>query len=571
MKNSRSLWIVFIWISIIVHSTFLDAGQEVFFTDISKDSGINFQHYNGMNGNLYFVEMMGSGGALLDYDLDGDLDVLLIQGTPLKMPLSKISDREKYSDRLYRNDGIDKKVGHLRFTDVTSESGLSNLTYGIGVTVGDINNDGWPDIYINNFGSNQLLLNQKGKFEDITSVSVVGDPRWSVSSAFADIDGDGDLDLYVGNYVDYSLSRHKICKTIVGKADYCSPKSYNPESDQLFENDGTGKFKDISIKSGISRALGGALGVIASDFDSDGKIDFYVANDGMPNFLWINQGNNKFSDEGLLAGVAVNGNGMAEASMGVDSADFDNDGDEDLFMTHMDRESNTLFSNDGSGWFDDHTGVLNLASGSMQYTGFGTNWLDLENDGDLDLVVANGAVLQINAQLHAGDKLPLKQTNQVFENTLTGKYNDSSLIFLNSVNKSQVTRGLLAGDLDNDGDIDIIFTNNNEDPQILLNNNLSNNNWLGLSLFKNETGVVAIGAKIILTTVNGTRITRIVRRDGSYASSKDPRILLGLGESKKMVNIDVYWSNGEHETFNHLKPNQYHTLIRGKGNRSNEK
>ncbi len=541
------------------------------FKDITKASGIDFVHFNGMNGNLYFVEMMGSGGALVDYDQDGDLDVLLIQSNQL-FDIKNSSNKNSTSktNKLYRNDGYNKLTDSIQFSDVTIEAGLQSNHYGIGVSVGDVNNDGWPDLYLNNFGNNQLLLNHQGIFKDITQSAGVDDPRWSVSSSFTDIDNDGDLDLYVGNYVDYSISRHKICKTSVGKADYCSPKSYNPESDRLFENIGNGQFRDISIQSGISKSLGGALGVIAADFDGDGKTDIYVANDGTPNFLWINQGNNKFSDEGLLAGVAVNGNGMAEASMGVDAADFDNDNDLDLFMTHMDKETNTLFSNDGSGWFDDTTSLMNLARGSMPFTGFGTNWVDIENDGDLDIVIANGAVLQISKQLQFGEVLPLKQSNQVFVNN-NGKFEDSSSTLFAGVLSKQVSRGLLSGDLDNDGDIDLIFSNNNDRPQILINTNSQNNNWLGLELLKNHGKSSAIGSRVVLTTADGTRVTRIVHRDGSYASSKDPRVIFGLGKLTKAVTIDVYWSDGSHSQFNKLKLNQYHKLIQGKGKKINEK
>ena len=325
--------------------------------------GPDFVHFNGMSGELYFPEMMGSGAALFDYDGDGDLDAYLVQGVMLGPGKSLAdavfppADDTLLADRLYRNDSTSEPgQTRIRFTDVTAASGLRADGYGMGVAAADFDNDGRVDLYVTNFGANQLWRNLGGgRFENVTAAAGVGDKRWSVSAAWIDYDRDGDLDLYVGNYVRYTFDNAKPCRSSTSARDYCSPLVYKPDVDTLYRNDGDGRFTDVSTAAGIRAHFGGALGVVAADFDGDGWQDLYVANDGVANQLWINRGDGTFSDEALLAGVGVNMDGSPEASMGVDAADFDGDGDEDLFMTHLARETNTLYVNDGEGWFEDRT------------------------------------------------------------------------------------------------------------------------------------------------------------------------------------------------------------------------
>ncbi|MEE8463729.1 MAG: VCBS repeat-containing protein, partial [Gammaproteobacteria bacterium] len=391
--------------------------------DITADSGLDFVHFNGMSGELYYAEMMGSGAALFDYDNDGDLDIYLVQGAMLgadkKISAATFPPQHELplTDRLYRNDSGDGGSDRLRFTDVTKQAGIFAPAYGMGVATGDFDNDGYVDLYISNFGPNQLLRNNgDGTFSDVTAAAGVGDPAWSVSSSFVDYDGDGLLDIYVGNYVDYTIAGNKPCRSTTSARDYCSPKVYRPQNDTLYRNLGDGRFADVSRAAGIHAISGGALGVVAADFNGDLAIDIYVANDGVPNQLWINDGEGRFHDEAYLSGVAVNMDGAPEASMGVAAADFDGDGDLDLLMTHLARETNTLYVNDGGGWFEDRTATAGLAGASFAYTGFGTVWFDYDNDGWLDLFVANGAVTRKQELVDRGDPYPLGQANQLFVN-----------------------------------------------------------------------------------------------------------------------------------------------------------
>ena len=543
------------------------------FVEVGKASGIDFVHFNGMSGEMYFVEVVGSGAALFDYDNDGDLDLYLVQGHmlgadktvddavfPPRHPLPLI-------DRLYRNDTPrGEPDAALKFTDVTETSGIVSPGYGMGVAAGDIDNDGWVDLYITNFGSNQLFVNRgNGTFADITAEAGVDDSRWSTSAAFVDFDRDGWLDLYVGNYVNYSLTNNKPCRSTNSRRDYCGPNSYVPETDRLFRNTGDGKFVDVTAKAGINKATGGALGVVAADFNGDQWIDIYVANDGVPIQLWINQADGSFVDDSLLAGVSVNGSGMPEASMGVDAADFDGDGDEDLFMTHLVRETNTLYVNDGSGWFEDATVEMSLAQPTLAMTGFGTAWFDYDNDGRLDILSVNGAVQRIEKQIVAGDPLPLKQHNQLFLNIGNGGYREVTAAAGPAFAIAEVSRGAAFGDVDNDGDTDVVITNNAGPARLLRNQAGSRQAWLGVKLTDAEGKRDVFGARAAILDASAGPLWRRVRTDGSYASANDPRILFGLGARTRDATVTVLWPDGNREIWPELELGRYHLLARGQG------
>ncbi len=396
-------------------------------------------------------EIMGAGGALFDYDNDGDLDVYLIQGAMLdekkkpseaKFPPPK---EWKPGNRLFRNELIPS--GKLRFTDLTEKAGVGSNGYGMGVATGDYDNDGDIDLFVSNFGPDILYRNNgNGTFTDVTreagpsagSPSTgLDDPRWSSSAAFVDYDRDGDLDLFVCNYIDFTIKGNKRCFAPTGEPDYCSPSSYRPALDRLFRNEGGGKFSDVTQSSGISAAFGPGLGVTCADFNGDGLIDIYVANDGAANLLWINKGGGKFEENGLISGASYAADGVARAGMGVTAADFDNDGDEDLLVTNLTKEGSTLYRNNGKGQFDDTTIEFNLAQASFLSTGFGAGWFDYDNDGWLDLFAANGAVTLLPAL--RGQPYPFHQRNQLFHNesaAATGRERGSQRVFREVTNSA---------------------------------------------------------------------------------------------------------------------------------------
>jgi hypothetical protein len=555
------------------------------FVDIAAQSGLEFTHWNGMSGDLYFVEPVGSGGALIDFDGDGDLDILLLQGSGLS-PAGEGSDDKvsplfpmpsKPGARLYRNDLQldDQGRPHPAFTDVTDESGLVALGYGMGVAAGDYDNDGRIDLYITNFGSNQLWRNlSKGQmhFVNVTDAAGVDDTRWSTSASFVDVDADGWLDLFVVNYVDFRLENHRACRSPGGRQDYCGPQAYEGEPDRLFRNRGDGTFADITGPTGLIDAASSGLGVVASDLDLDGRVDLYVANDGRRNFLWRNLSSRdelpRFENIGIESGSAVSMDGRSQASMGVVAGDIDNDGDDDLFMTHLSSDTNTLYLNDGNGFFDDRTAAMGVGAASLPYTGFGTALLDIDNDGWLDLVVANGEVRVIEAQLVQGDPYPLKQPNQLFRNRGDGSFSDITAQAGAEFVREEVSRGIAVGDVDNDGRSDILLTNNNG-PARLLHNRSENGHWIGLRALDSHKRD-ALGAVITLSRVDGPTLRRRVASDGSYLTASDPRVLLGLGDNAQISEIRIAWPDGESETWPALVSNTYHTLVQGSGSKAAE-
>lgn len=551
------------------------SSDEPIFEDVAAASGLDFVHFNGMSGELYFPETVGGGVALFDYDRDGDLDIYLAQGEMLgDVPLEKASFRPRHplplTDRLYRNDSPrdgDGRITELRFTDVTEEAGLAMATgYNMAVAAGDYDGDGWVDLYVTNFGSNMLLRNRgDGSFEDVTAEAGVDDTRWSVPAAFFDYDGDGHLDLYVGNYVGYTIATNKQCRSGSGRRDYCSPKTYPPESDRLFRNRGDGTFENVTASAGLTKAFGPALGVVATDFDGDGDVDLFVANDGDANQLWLNQGDGTFVDEADLAGVSVNMDGAEEASMGVDAADLDGDGDEDLFMTHLIQETNTLYINDGQGWFEDRTINFGLAGPSMPLTGFGTGFLDYDNDGWLDILVVNGAVSHVDEQVLAGETLPLRMPGQLYRNRGGTSFVDVSEEAGPALTRPAVGRGAAFGDLDLDGDTDVVVTENAGPVRLLINRRGQDAAWLGLELRERPDGPLSDGARVALDCPDRPRMWRRSRRQGSFAAANDPRIIFGLGEARGVrCDASIHWPSGDTQNVSGLEQDRYHRIVRGR-------
>jgi len=539
-------------------------------------SGFSFHHFNGMSGRFYMAEINGGGGGLVDYDRDGDLDLYLVQGAMLgDQPISEATfpPREPLPlvDRLFRNDLEVRPDGTrvLRFTDVTEESGIRATGYGFGVASGDIDNDGWPDLYVTQLGPNLLLRNDgDGTFTDVSARSGADDPRWSMAASFADYDADGRLDLLVGNYLDFRLEDNKVCRTASGARDYCGPSAYPGVTDRLLRNRGDGTFEDVTVAAGLGGDLTKTLGVVASDLDLDGRLDFYVASDLTPNRMWIQGADGKFHDEALFAGSAVNAEGKAEASMGVDAGDFDNDGDPDLFMTHLVGETNTLFVNDGDGMFEDRSADSGLGVPSWGHTAWGAAWFDYDNDGWLDTMVGNGAVRVIEALADAGDPFPFHETNQLFRNLGTPagrpRFEEVTAAAGPAFERSEVSRALAFGDLDNDGDTDVLLVNNGGPARILINRVGQDRHWLGLRLV-GPGGRDALGARVAVLRPGLPTLWRWARSDASFGAANDPRVLVGLGDRAAPVTVRVTWPGGATEEWTGLAVDRYTTLAAGSG------
>jgi hypothetical protein len=559
---------------------------------------------------------MGPGVAMFDYDNDGDLDIYLVQGGMLGRgePLLA-APKGPLTDRLYRNDLEGNSDGApLHFTDVTAHSRLNPRGYGMGVATGDVDNDGWVDLYLTGFGRGQMFRNNgDGTFSDISSRSGTSDPSsWSVSASFVDVDRDGWLDLFVGNYLNYTLETHTPCFNRSGPPDYCPPEAYRPQTSRFYRNRGDGVFVDATAAAGLAREFGPALGVATADFNDDQWIDIFVANDQKENQLWINQRDGTFRNMAPLWGVAAGANGEIKANMGVDAADYDNDGDEDLFITELTGQGSTLYVNTGSGLFEDQSAREGIRVSSLPYTGFGAAWLDFDNDGWLDIVAVNGYVTQNLEALSPDNPFPLQQRKQVFRNRRTGGFEDVTDRAGDVFKLAEVSRGAAFGDIDNDGDIDILIGNAAGPARLLINEVGSRQHWLGLRLIGQQArrpsipspdqrgpapsashaeqpgrsgrpepavprqardalssskgeGRDMVGARVEVTRANGSTSWRRARADGSYASANDPRVLVGLGTSAAPVRVRVIWPSGRVETWADVPADRYTTLREGEG------
>ena len=515
------------------------------FTDRALSLGIDFEHRSGASGQFLFPEIAGAGVALFDLDNDGDLDAYLVQSGSL------VSGQRSMADRLYRNDL--KSLG--KFVDITESSGLNSYGYGMGVAIGDVNGDGFLDLFVSNFGPNVLYINGgDGRFAPAPERQFLAD-QWSASASFADVDRDGDLDLYVVNYVDFDARSNPRCFAQSSRRDYCGPGTFKPSRDVFYLNQ-DGVLIESTQRFFPAMAPAPGLGVVAADFNGDGFVDFYVANDGAANQLWLNQGGAHFRDQGLLAGVAVNGSGLPEASMGIAAADYDHDGDIDLFLSHLMGETNTLYRNEGR-YFVDVTARVGLAAQSLRHTGWGTAFVDLNGDNLLDLLILNGAVRLIESQRAAGRDYPFAESNQAFVQD-NGRFIDVSTELGDDFASLRSSRGAAFGDIDNDGDVDILVNNSNARPHLYIaeSDSTSSKLWLGLVLKPAHRGIGAM----VQAKIAGNIIFRRVHRDGSYASSSDPRLILTVPADTPWVAIKVLWADGvrsEHQ----IKPgNKYETI-----------
>lgn len=521
------------------------------FEEVAHEVGIDFVLHSGHRSRYWFPEIIMGGVGLCDFDGDGSLDLYFVQGRPLDSDAT-----QQPTNKLYRN------RGDGTFEDVTESAGAGDTGYGAGCACGDYDNDGDVDLYVTNVGPNVLYRNDGGmKFTDVSKKAGVDDASWGSSSAFVDYDGDGDLDLMVVNYINWSRGRELNCVSEGGMSDYCNPNNYNaPAPDVLYRNNGDGTFTDVTAQAGLNQAFGNGLGVACGDFNGDGRMDIYVANDGMRNQLWMNQGAGRFSDEALLSGCAVNAHGMPEAGMGVTCVDIEGDGDLDLFLSHLRNESNTFYLN-VNGMFEDTTASMGLAASSFTYTGFGLGFADFDHDGVLDLYIANGRVMLHYPRLNPAD--PYAQPNQLMRGLAGERFEEVTPQGGTAKLGVHTSRAAALGDIDNDGDIDVVVANKDAAPYVLRNTIGGRGQWVMFRLLFSH-GSDALGA-MVRVTAGGVSHWRTVQPHYGYCSSSDPRVHCGLGQTSTVDSVSVRWPSGKEEAFGPFPAGKLHVLVEGRG------
>ena len=535
---------------------FVSAAQQehsVRFTNIAAEAKINFKHENGATPQKYMPETMAGGSIILDYNNDGWPDIFFVNG-------GSFADKQRAAaarHRLYRNN----KDG--TFTDVTAQTGIGVTGFGMGACSADYDNDGWPDVFITGLGANKLYHNNgNGTFADVTLKAGVSSQLWSASCAFGDIDNDGDVDLYVTNYVDFSVNNNKYCVYSGDTRVYCHPNVYNGVPDILYSNNGDGTFKDVSKAAGIYRPDGKGLGVVFGDYDGDGWLDIYVANDSTPNFLFHNKGKGVFEEVGLRAGVAVGIDGQALAGMGTDMGDVDGDGLLDIIVTNLDRQTHNLYRNLGKGLFADITFESGVGEATLPFVGFGALFFDYDNDKDLDLAIVNGDVID-NINLFR-DSTSYEQRNLLLQNDGKGKFKDVGPASGPGFALKKPSRSLSAADIDNDGDLDLLIGNVGQTPDLLRNDGGNKSNALLIRTIGSKSNRDGIGARLNLT-VGGTALIREVKAGSSYLSQSDLRVHLGMGNSSRAERLEIRWPSGQVDTFEDIEANQLLTVTEGKG------
>ena len=524
------------------------------FTSVTTEVGIHFKHHNGARGQRYFIEPLGGGTAFLDYNNDGFQDIYLVNGADLSSLTEKQPEEiEPPRNALYRNNGDGT------FTDVTMEAGVADTGYGMGCAVGDYDNDGFPDLYVTNFGANVFFRNNgDGTFTNVTKGTDTGDIRWGASCAFVDYDNDGFLDLYVTNYVKYDIESDQVCMD-KGVRVYCDPRLYEGELDVLYHNNGDGTFTDVTESAGFSEATGRGLALAWGDYDDDGDMDIYIANDADQNFLYRNNGDGTFTDVSLTAGVGFSEDGEAENGMGADFGDYDNDGRLDLVVTNFQGQTNTLYHNEGNGLFSDVSYASKIGTMSLSYLAWGVGFADYDNDGYQDLFIANGH-LDENVQAFNPTGF-YEQPNQLFRNNRAGTFDEVGADSGSDMRLEKVSRGFAYSDYDNDGDLDLLVTNLKGTPDLLQNGG-NQNAWLTLTLIGTRSNRDAIGARVTVTAGNLTQL-REVRSGSSYLSQNDMRLHFGLGKHSQVDQIEIRWPSGLQEHLEGIEANQILTLVEG--------
>ncbi len=540
---------------ITIISTASFAQTKITYEEVAlKTSGITWVHDNGHSDARHLPETCGGGGLFFDYNNDGWMDIYFVTGGPADFYAPKTPSK----NALYRNNGDGT------FTDVADKAGVAcgqMGQFGMGAAAADFDGDGWQDLYVTNYGKNVLFRNKgDGTFADVTDAAGVGAPNWSTCATWFDYDNDGKLDLFASSFVQYSAANSVFCgDNKLGRRYYCIPRVFKPRPSFLFHNDGNGKFSDVSKSSGIANSLGKSFGAVATDINNDGLMDLFVANDTVANFLFINKGGGKFEEIGLPAGVAYSDSGSPRSGMGVDAADFDNDGWQDLFVANIDQELFSLYHNEKDLTFADQPGEI--AQATRLLSGWGLKFLDYDNDGDVDLFLANGhpddmVETQVSKVKYAEPLLLFENVNGKFKNISA----QSGAVFA----KDFPARGMSVGDCDNDGDLDLLIINNGAAPLLLKNNGGNQNNWVGLQLVATKSNPGAVGA-IITWTAGGIKRQRLKTSGGSFLASHDPREILGIGQAAKLDSLEIKWPSGKVDKLTNVPINAYLKIVEGEG------
>ena len=531
--------------------------QKSLFEEIpSARSGITWAHDNARSEKRYLPETLGPGAAFLDYDNDGWMDIYFVNYGPSDF----FKPPKPLHSALYRNnrDGT--------FADVTEKAGVAADIFGMGAVVGDYDNDGWSDLLVTAYDHNPILYrnNGDGTFSDASSKAGILTHSWTTSGVWLDYDNDGHLDLFLCSFVEYGLSRHIFCgDNKLGRAYYCIPRVFNPTPSYLFHSNGDGTFTDVSKASGISKALGKSLGVVATDINNDGWMDLFVANDTVQNFLFVNRGEGKFEEIGLMAEVAYSEDGRPRSGMGVDSADFNGDGWADLFVANVDQEKFSIYQNNRDETFRDQAMVTGIGQATLLLSGWGLKFFDFDNDGQMDLFLANG---------HPDDMVEINMTKVTYKEPLllfrqeNKKFRNVSAEAGPAFTRHVPARGLALGDYDNDGALDVLVANNGEPPLLLHNRAAGTNHWVGLRLVGSACNRDGLGARLTWS-VGGVKSTRLKNSGGSYLSSHDPRDILGLGSATRLDWLEIKWPgpSGKVERFTDIPVDRYTVVIEGQG------
>lgn len=482
---------------------------------------------------------------MFDYNNDGRTDLYFVNSGPADF----YKPAKRLSNALYRNNGDGT------FTDVTERAGVGGRDYGIGVSTCDYNADGWTDLFVTNYGVNVLYHNNgDGTFTDVTKQAGLDAPGLYTAAVWFDYDRNGTQDVFVGHFVKYSKELERDC-TQAGEPHYCYPLAYDPYPSRMYRNHGDGKFTDVSEASGIGKHPGKAFGAVATDINNDGYLDLFVANDSVPNFLFLNKRDGTFEEIGLDAGVAYNRDGAARSGMGVDASDYNNDGWQDLFVANFNRERFSIYRNRGDNTFSDDAGPTGIGTATQMYSGWGVKFFDFDHDGDSDLVVCNGHPDDLIEKLSS--TLKHKEPILLFEQTATGKFVNLGAKAGEAFTMDYPARGLAAGDLDNDGYVDLAIANNGEAPLLLRHRGGLRNGWIGMHLEGAPAG------SVIAWTVAGKRRTRMIAAGGTYLSANDPREVLGLGPASAAESVEVRWPDGQMQRFDSVEGGRYYRLARG--------